>query len=1205
MNRERCRRNFFNLKFQPHEVRHLSCYDPALESEEWVVAALATMAMGDTNAVAFGQTAHLSLILRTGTFSLDDFISLKMRPSRKPLRAGLMIDDFVVLEEIEKEEFAEIKQRGKRTPGGELVDKVREAYNNAGLPRHPTKAVEQEEVGEFWGMKLDGRGGVVRPNLKRVVPLAAVILRVVKAKVSSVGLLEVLSGSLVSVFQVRRRLMANLHEVYAAQRGREKNEIVKLSPQLRQELLVSVALLALSVIDLRLKPSKYLVASDASSRAEAAVRAEVGQQRMRELQRHGLQKGLWSRLLSPAKAFQRERNLLEEAEELPDCTYEMHPLWEKLATSLQFEQFGPVVRRKGRQRINIGEVRAALEAEKKQGLEEFGSQVSLACLVKGRSASPALNKLFKKSIPYHIACNNRAHYGFLRSKGNPADDPTREAEVREPSREEPPWWDEIARGEFGQFDAFLKAGKVHPMQVAELPDPKELLPDAPVDWRTNSRLKQERGVAWRAKRSKEEERGGQRKSLAAGSAAEDELKPLESEEGQRARRVEAERAVEERGAEAEITEAERVQRMREAEGSRRETKSSQEASSQLHGQRAEAADKGTGTDWAKTLVAEFRADQFLFADRFSTLEEAMKEGGGLLDMFSGARGFAKAMIKVGCPWALCFDIKHHPSEDLLNAKTQRTLRLLLGSGAFVAMAAGPVCASFSTAITPAWRTTEYPGGRPDLTELQQAKVDLGHLQLAFVLDLVGRALHRGILLWIENPDGSWFWRQRGRLSWEPVLKKYGQTLGDFRLDQCRFGTAWRKRTRFRTNCHLAHQKVLCRCNKPHVVLRGRCKLRKKKFTKIAESYPRSLCSTLATAFAIDLGWLGERRKLDVNACSRFNGARIGEAKNPGPRRSRAPTRRPLDEFLLLEPETIRLRSRIWERFSDWVDGQFGGDAMRDFLSVPPLFVKLLEAYGRWLYDAGTPLHYYRQLLAHVQREHTMTKPFMSSAWAVATQWQLAEPLQHRTPLPEPILQAMISLCILWGWHRFGASLALAYYGIARVGEVLRCRRSDLLTPEDLLSEEQVIYMQVKRPKTRNRGATVQYITCNDAVATKFIGRVLGPLQPHETLFHLSPATFRKRWDRILSKLGVSELHRLTPGGIRGGGCISAHKRQVPIQDLMWRMRISHARTLGHYLQETTAASILPSLSDDSRQKIAILRGYMPFLVELLLSAQPS
>lgn len=150
---------------------------------------------------------------------------------------------------------------------------------------------------------------------------------------------------------------------------------------------------------------------------------------------------------------------------------------------------------------------------------------------------------------------------------------------------------------------------------------------------------------------------------------------------------------------------------------------------------------------------------------------------------------------------------------------QQTLLSLLRRGAFRAMAAGPVRASFSTAITPPWRTPVFPEGRP--TDEQRGKVELGHRQLAFTLELVQTCLTCNVIFWIENPDNSWFWRQRGSLSWEAILAD--GRVGDCRVDQCRFGAPWRKRTRFRTNCHLRSQKLLCGRDHVRVKLRGRCR----------------------------------------------------------------------------------------------------------------------------------------------------------------------------------------------------------------------------------------------------------------------------------------------------------------------------------------------------------------------------------------------
>lgn len=203
--------------------------------------------------------------------------------------------------------------------------------------------------------------------------------------------------------------MSMMHEVYEAQKGRARTEVVQLSPQLRDELMMCIPLMMTAVIDFRLRPSGTLIATDASSFAEASVRAEVGPQRAREFQRFGLQKGLWNRLLSPGKALLRARGSEEiEEEELPEEQYEMHPIWQEVVRSAQFKPDGPVRFSERKEHINLKELNAALTAERRRGEIEPGtyyvhlqdSQVSLACLVKGRSSSWAINKKLRSSIPH-------------------------------------------------------------------------------------------------------------------------------------------------------------------------------------------------------------------------------------------------------------------------------------------------------------------------------------------------------------------------------------------------------------------------------------------------------------------------------------------------------------------------------------------------------------------------------------------------------------------------------------------------------------------------------------------------------------------------------------------------------------------------------------------------------------------------------------
>ena len=539
----------------------------------------------------------------------------------------------------------------------------------------------------------------------------------------------------------------------------------------------------------------------------------------------------------------------------------------------------------------------------------------MACLVKGRSSSWAINKKLRSSIPHHIGNNCKPFYGFVRSKLNPADDLTRGVELRKAAKAEETWYRDLAEGDCRGLDAFLDERNMGILDMAELPSEDELLQPWEFDVQTSKGLKAERGRNRGRKsrrRGAEEKEEAQQRGDCAGPLPDCADRTAEDEK-------------EARGAPNEEKDLQAR-----AEGRSLKVPSQQTVGG-LHPE-------------AYQILINLPASQFVLPKGVKTVQEALQRGPGVLDLFSGARGFAKAVVNRGAPWVVCWDIKHSTLEGVVNPQNKRILRRLLELDAVRAMAAGPVCASFSTAITPCWRNCEYPGGIPGLTEDQNEKIRLGHEQLKLVLLLCEICLDRAIHFWIENPDGSWFWKQRGNLSWEPLLAT--GKLADYRVDQCRHSTPWRKRTRFRTTTHLAGTKQLCQCTKPHVQLRGRCKSAGMNFTKLAESYPRSLCDFLACAVASDCKWQTKHQRVSPAVMAKALHCRIGEAKNPGPRIRREPRAGSLLDVQLLEPQTILLRSKIWKLFTDWLDRNVGGGSLDNLLQVPSLFVKCLEAFAR-------------------------------------------------------------------------------------------------------------------------------------------------------------------------------------------------------------------------------------------------------------------
>ena len=154
-----------------------------------------------------------------------------------------------------------------------------------------------------------------------------------------------------------------------------------------------------------------------------------------------------------------------------------------------------------------------------------------------------------------------------------------------------------------------------------------------------------------------------------------------------------------------------------------------------------------------------------------------------LTCFRGLEGWPKASACRAAPWwVACFDIIHDGAEDLLQPAVQAHILEILGSGRVKGCSGGPVCASFSSAITPAWRTAAHPEGVPWATFEQRLKLERGNKFLAFTYDVIEACIRHGLIYCFENPQNSRFWFQPG---WPLVLE--GNGPHDFLTDFCVWG----------------------------------------------------------------------------------------------------------------------------------------------------------------------------------------------------------------------------------------------------------------------------------------------------------------------------------------------------------------------------------------------------------------------------------
>lgn len=1146
---------------------------------------------------------------------------------------GVVIDDLVCFEKVLSSNLVNGSFAG-RSQLDDRMDAIMMKYDAVHLPTNGKKAFDNAVQSSFWGVQLDGVRGLMRPNESRLWPLVLITMRVCSLGLATVGLLRSLAGSYVSVFALRRRLLAIMNLIFdAISASRSDRQVVRLSGPLRDELFAMMLLAPLAVVNLRARTIGTLRATDSSNWGMAAVSSEIPVMVAKEAMRLSLCKSRWTKLLPASKAWLRLKGMLDPADELPDEeVYDVHPFWEQLGRSLRFKEEWRKPHPKP-VHINIGELRACLLEESRLSLRHLSvrvpfaldSQVALGALVKGRASSKALNAELAKSIPVVIGSDLYPGYGYWPSKLNRADGPTRHADPDEPDQALPWWWPMVIKGDVGAFDAWL----VDVSAKLEAASTDSALAGAAVDLRTGRRVSYEERCLLRQRGE-----GAQREAAGLGALLRAELcgrapavvdgacaRVVPGSEGgpdlpagdcgapggflPRGGDLPGDFGGADHPAGGDVSDAADCGGallgalppgglhgdalcglLPPAPGVQGDdlathggpSLSSSSTRSGLRLGEASRTREPTGClhPVAVEILGSFDPKQVLFGKGCTGFYEA-----GCLDLYSGVAGVARALARGGCPWVVTFELSRAEEENVLLPENKRKIVTLIELKAVKAVGSALVCRSFSVAITPPIRTPRFPRGVPWASRNAKVKLAEGNAMSDFDGE-IHRLCEKSdpiVFFWTENPDASFLWRQRSHRKFRDPNSEHV-----CRVDYCRFGTAWRKRTRVATNLpKLKGFRMLCQCCLPHVPLRGQHPTLKKPWTAVAQPYPRGFAKLLASGVLDATGW---GSKFDLAACARCGSARIGEAQNPGPRHSRPNRNFSLEEAPVQTWATLRLGDQRWELFVTWARGFLSGDPVALFLQVPLFLAHAIRRYGDHDFMAGGSLLYYRHLVLAAQRKIPNVKPFIGICWDLATRWEKVEPVKHRVPVPEVLVEAMVALAWNLGWTRWCGVTLLCFFGVARAGEVLRCRRSDLLLPIDMMFECQSVFLLLQHSKTMYRqSARVQHLKVDFALAVHLLTRIYLGAERDEQLFHGSARVYRQRWDFLLKMLLVPTSLRVTPGGLRGGGAVAWYRKGGSITELMWMMRLKQISTLEAYLQEVSAISLLTDLPASSRRAI--------------------
>lgn len=306
---------------------------------------------------------------------------------------------------------------------------------------------------------------------------------------------------------------------------------------------------------------------------------------------------------------------------------------------------------------------------------------------------------------------------------------------------------------------------------------------------------------------------------------------------------------------------------------------------------------------------------------------------------------------------------------------------------------------------------------------------------------------------------------------------------------------------------------------------------------------------------------------------------------PRPRKSCVGSRShiSLDATANRHVETNKRRAACFKDFTSWIKREI--DLPLTQSCFPPLRMsEALTAYGKHLFYSGSPKYWFAETINAVIDHFPNYKGQIPAAWTTLCRWEEAEPVERAMIMPPSIFKAAISLSLLWGWYRFTGAMLLGFHGLLRPSEILPLRRSDLVLPKDVLSDEQICYVKILRSKT-SRFMLRQHARVSDELTVLYLDAVFGNLANTEPLFNCSTSFFRTRWNRLFKHLGIATSEKangLTPKALRGSGASWLFHCTEDVNRVLWRGRWQSKRTLEHYLQDVSGQALLADLIQEKR-----------------------
>ena len=311
---------------------------------------------------------------------------------------------------------------------------------------------------------------------------------------------------------------------------------------------------------------------------------------------------------------------------------------------------------------------------------------------------------------------------------------------------------------------------------------------------------------------------------------------------------------------------------------------------------------------------------------------------------------------------------------------------------------------------------------------------------------------------------------------------------------------------------------------------------------------------------------------------------------------------------VIRPQTRSRRDILLEQFNGWLMERASltvQELVDDREADPEVISNWLVMYGKELFYAGKPYGRFSETINAIGSRRPCFRRQLVAAWDLAFSWVADEPTSHHPAMPLPILLAISTLALLWGWARESSLFLLSWCGVLRIGEALNAKRKDLVLPCDGVPGRAFALLQIQQPKTRGTAAKHQAARIDPGDVVRLLTSVFGKIGRDEMLWQASSAVLRRRFTMLQKALGLTTVRSSSEipydlASLRPGGATHLLHRFEDAEFVRRRGRWLSSRVCEVYLQEVAIATYANHLTPEVQQRIQKLAASFTEVLEKAL-----